>query len=158
MKRSHGFGESAEMYLKTIAKLADERELVPVTSVANPLGISTVSASEMIHRLQDRELLNHIPYKGVYLTEEGRRRANGVIRRHRLWECFLTDELGITWEMVHEYACRLEHAISDEVTKALADYLENPETCPHGNPIPSADGEMPSLDGIPLSDLEMGDQ
>ena len=158
MKKSHGFGESVEMYLKTIAQLAEEREPVPITSVAHPLEISTVSASEMVHRLQDRALLNHVPYKGVYLTEEGRRRANGVIRRHRLWECFLTDELGITWERVHEYACRLEHATSKEVTKTLADYLGNPKTCPHGNPIPSADGEMPSLDGIPLSDLEKGER
>lgn len=157
MKKSHSFNESAEMYLKAIAELADEREPVPVTSIANRLRISTVSASEMIHRLQDRALLNHIPYKGVCLTEEGRRRANGVIRRHRLWECFLTHELEITWEKVHEYACRLEHVTGKEVTEALADYLGNPETCPHGNPIPSADGEMPSLGGIPLSDLEAGE-
>jgi DtxR family Mn-dependent transcriptional regulator len=152
------FGESTEMYLKTIAELANERDPVPVTSVADRLGISTVSASEMIHRLEARKFVRHRPYKGVYLTEVGRREANGVIRRQRLWECFLTDELGIPWEKVHDFACRLEHATDPMVTEALADFLNHPTTCPHGNPIPTADGEMPPLEGAPLDDLKQGEK
>lgn len=151
------FGESVEMYLKTIAKLADEIKPVPVTNVAEQLKISTVSASEMIHRLQDRDLLNHIPYKGVRLTAEGRRQANVVIRCHRLWERFLTDELELPWELVHEFACRLEHATETEIAEALADYLGQPVTCPHGNPIPSPEGEMPLETGVPLTDLGVGE-
>ena len=158
MGQKGSFGESAEMYLKAIAELADEREPVPVTSVADRLGISTVSASEMIRRLEAREFVRHRPYKGVYLTEVGRREANGVIRRQRLWECFLNIELGIPWEHVHDFACRLEHATDPIVTEALADFLHHPTTCPHGNPIPTPDGEMPSLEGVPLVELKPGER
>jgi len=156
--QNRSFGSSVEMYLKTIAELTNEREPVPVTSVADRLGISTVSASEMIHRLEARKLVKHRPYKGVYLTEVGRRKANGVIRRQRLWECFLNDVLGIPWEHVHDFACQLEHATHPVVTEALADFLEHPSTCPHGNPIPNADGEMPTLEGVPLANLKPGEK
>jgi DtxR family Mn-dependent transcriptional regulator len=158
MGQKGSFGESTEMYLKTIAELANEREPVPVTSVADRLGISTVSASEMIHRLEAREFVRHRPYKGVYLTDVGRREAYVVIRRQRLWECFLNAELGIPWERVHEFACRLEHATDPIVTEALADFLQHPLTCPHGNPIPTAGGEMPPLEGAPLVDLKPGEK
>jgi len=157
MKHLHDFGESEEMYLKTIAELASEQDPIPVTWVAERLGISTVSASEMIHRLENRRLLEHTPYKGVCLTDEGRRRANTIIRRQRLWECFLTDKLAITWDHVHDLACRLEHATDAVVTEALNDYLGQPTTCPHGNPIPSTEGEMPPPEGIPLVDLTPGE-
>ena len=155
MKETHSFGESVEMYLKTIAELDIGEGPVPVTGVAERLNISTVSASEMIHRLQDQDLLEHTPYKGVHLTARGRRRANGVIRRHRLWEIFLTEVLGLPWDRSHEYACRLEHATDEEVTEALADYLGQPTTCPHGNPIPTEEGEMPLAEGVPLSELSI---
>ena len=158
MGQKRSFGASAEMYLKTIAELACEREPVPVTSVADRLGISTVSASEMIHRLEERKFVRHRPYKGVYLTEDGRREANGVIRRQRLWECFLNNNLGIPWEHIHDFACQLEHATDPVVTEALAEFLEHPSTCPHGNPIPTADGEMPTLEGVPLLNLELGEK
>lgn len=150
-------GESAEMYLKTIAELAVEREPVPVTGIAERLEISTVSASEMVHRLQDRGLVEHTPYKGVQLTSEGSRRANIVIRRHRLWECFLVEKLGIPWELVHGFACRLEHAADDEVVGRLADFLDAPAVCPHGNPIPTAEGEMPAVSGLTLLELGLGE-
>lgn len=158
MGQKRSFGSSAEMYLKTIAELADGREPVPVTSVADRLGISTVSASEMIHRLEERKFVRHRPYKGVYLTEDGRREANGVIRRQRLWECFLNDDLGIPWEHVHDFACQLEHATAPVVTEALADFLGHPATCPHGNPIPTAEGEMPIREGVALDDLKPGER
>lgn len=157
MEQKKQYGESAEMYLKSIAELSAERQPVPVTSIAERLGIATVSASEMIHRLQDRGLVEHTPYKGVHLTQEGTRRANIVIRRHRLWECFLVDRLGIAWERVHEFACRLEHATDAEVVEALAMYLGCPTTCPHGNPIPSPEGEMPPVEGVSLVDLTTGE-
>jgi DtxR family Mn-dependent transcriptional regulator len=150
--------ESVEMYLKAIAELAYERDQVPVTSIANKLGISTVSASEMVHRLQEQQLLKHTPYKGVRLTTLGVQKAHRVIRRQRLWERFLVDELGIPWELANRFACRLEHGTGPEVADALANYLGNPETCPHGNPIPSAEGEMMEMKGIPLTDLEVGDK
>lgn len=146
------------MYLKTIAELAPRAGPVPVTGVAERLGISTVSASEMIRRLQERHLVQHTPYKGVRLTEEGSLRARRVIRRHRLWERFLIDALGLSWGKAHSFACSLEHATDDEVADALAAYLDHPKTCPHGNPIPDRDGAMAAIEGQPLSKLGEGDR
>jgi DtxR family Mn-dependent transcriptional regulator len=150
------FGESAEMYLKTIYELSAERPLVPISTMAQRLGISAVSATEMVHRMRGHQLVEHLPYKGVRLTGEGRRRALRVVRRHRLWECFLADHLGLPWHEVHDLACRLEHAMEARVTEALAQHLGHPALCPHGNPIPNAEGLLPSAPGVPLASLEPG--
>lgn len=157
MKELHSFGESAEMYLKSVAELSNAGEVVPVTALAEHLSISTVSASEMIHKLQARGLVEHQPYKGVRLTPDGSRRANVVLRRHRLWERFLTDQLGLPWEKAYEFACKLEHATDDEVTNALSGFLGSPDTCPHGNPIPSADGEVYIPEGVCLAEMSPGE-
>jgi len=144
------------MYLKSIYQLSAGEAPVPISMLAAHLGISPVSAPAMIHRMVKRHLVSHIPYKGVNLTQLGMQQALAVIRRHRLWECFLTDRLGIPWERVHDVACQLEHAVGPEVTEALAADLGDPSTCPHGNPIPSASGEMPTLEGIKLHELGPG--
>lgn len=151
------FDESVEMYLKTVCELAGgENDLVPISALAKRLGVSTVSATEMVHRLCERDLLRHTPYKGVALADGGKQRALRVIRRHRLWECFLTDFLGIPWQSVHDNACQLEHATANEVTEALAVFLNEPAACPHGNPIPTADGRVSRPDDRPLSELTPG--
>lgn len=154
--KHESFNESIEMYLKTVSELAAGDGLAPISALAERLGVSTVSATEMVHRLCEKGLLDHTPYKGVALTEDGRRRAQRVIRRHRLWECFLVDYLNLPWEKVHDYACRLEHATDTAVTEALAAFLNHPQTCPHGNPIPSADGDVTAVRDTPLSDLQPG--
>ena len=156
MKELHEFAESEEMYLKTIAENSRHGNLVPVTNIAERLRISTVSASEMVHRLQDRGLLEHTPYKGVRLTAEGRIRAHGILRRHRLWECFLTEHLGIPWNLVHDLACQLEHVSEDALTDALDEYLGRPSLCPHGNPIPPSQGVLDVRVATPLSALKVG--
>ncbi|MCA9933157.1 MAG: metal-dependent transcriptional regulator [Ardenticatenaceae bacterium] len=146
------------MYLKTISELAEDDGLVPISALAERLGVSTVSATEMVHRLREQGLLDHTPYKGVALTDDGDRRACRIIRRHRLWECFLTDHLGLPWQQVHDFACQLEHATADEVTEALAVFLDNPPTCPHGNPIPDAEWIVPALVDQPLNEWKPGDR
>lgn len=148
------YGENTEMYLKTLVELAADREVVPVTGLAQRLGISTVSASEKVRRLQDQGFVEHLPYKGVSLTEAGLKRANTVLRRHRLWERFLVDHLGIEWQHAHDAACRLEHATNREISERLAVFLGQPETCPHGNPIPGASKSSRSEIGIRLSELD----
>ncbi len=148
--------ESTEMYLKTILELECGDEPVAISQIAERLGVSAVSANEMIKRLIEREMLVHMPYKGVRLTELGRRRGRSVQRRHRLWECFLVDSLSIPWDRAHDLACRLEHATADEVTEALAAFLGHPKTCPHGNIIPLADGTLEEPPVVPLSELEVG--
>ena len=156
--KHESFNESVEMYLKTVSELAGGGDLAPISALAERLGVSTVSATEMVHRLGEKGLLDHTPYKGVALTEDGRRRAQRVIRRHRLWECFLVDYLCLPWEKVHDYACRLEHATDTAVTEALAAFLNHPQTCPHGNPIPDPDGAVAAHSDVPLSDLQPGDR
>lgn len=151
-------GESAEMYLKAIGELTVEDPLIPISTLADRLGISAVSATEMVHRIAAQGLVEHKPYKGVHLTDEGKRRAMIVIRRHRLWERFLTDNLKLPWEEVHDLACRLEHAAGQSVTDALAGFLSEPQICPHGNPIPSPLGELEISKGIQLDELQPTDE
>jgi DtxR family Mn-dependent transcriptional regulator len=156
MKELHSFGESAEMYLKSVAELSVAGAVVPVTTLAEHLSISTVSASEMVHRLQARGLVEHQPYKGVRLTEAGFREANGILRRHRLWERFLTEHLQLAWDRAHDFACMLEHATDEAVIDALDAFLDHPPTCPHGNPIPDANGKGAFPTDRPLSSLAAG--
>jgi len=135
--KHESFNESAEMYLKTVSELAGPDALAPISALADRLGVSAVSATEMVHRLQEHGLVAHQPYRGVGLTDAGQQLADEVVRRHRLWECFLFERLGLPWDQVHDYACRLEHATVPAVTEALDAYLGRPAACPHGNPIPA---------------------
>lgn len=148
--------ESIEMYLKSICELEINQSPVAISQLAQRLGVSSPSTIEMVKRLAEQELVTHTPYKGVELTERGRKRAHNILRRHRLWERFLTDKLGLAWESVHDFACRLEHATAPEVTNALADFLGQPATCPHGNPIPDAEGNIAPNATLPLCELEVG--
>ena len=148
--------ESAEEYLEAICKLGEEGQPVALSALAKHLEISSVSANEMVRKLVERDLVLYEPYKGVSLTPAGRIQALAVIRRHRLWERFLTDVLGLSWDLVHEEACRLEHVTSPLVEERLAQFLGQPETCPHGNPMPTAAGEMTIEAGCPLAELTAG--
>lgn len=150
--------ESVEMYLKSIAELGGGEKPVPIGRVADRLGVSPVSASEMMKRLAEQAFLNHLPYKGVILTDNGRRLANNVIRRQRLWECFLVQELDLDWARAFDLACELEHATNSEIAEALAAYLDNPASCPHGNPIPDTTGRIRKSDTVLLASLQVGQQ
>lgn len=147
--------ESTEMYLKAMAELGGG-DVVSIGQLAERLEVTPVSANEMVKRLGDQGLVSHRPYKGVSLTRKGRAAASSVVRRQRLWECFLYDHLKIEWAQVYELACSLEHATAPEVTDALANFLGIPGTCPHGNPIPAADGSYERLNGIPLNEVSIG--
>lgn len=148
--------ESIEMYLKSVAELGGVSQPVPIGRVAERLGVTSVSANEMMKRLVTQGLITHLPYKGVVLTREGRRSANNVIRRQRLWECFLVDKLELDWAKAHELACDLEHATTAEVAQALEIFLDHPTRCPHGNPIPPPDSELDPTLGNPLSGIGVG--
>lgn len=147
--------ESTEMYLKAMVELG-EGDRVAVGRLADRLGVTNVSANEMVHRLTDQGLVSHTPYKGVSLTKTGQAAACSVLRRQRLWECFLYEHLKIEWAKLYELACALEHATAPEVVEALADFLGNPTFCPRGNPIPDADGSCASLAGVPLREVPVG--
>jgi DtxR family Mn-dependent transcriptional regulator len=155
MKRQ-SFSESTETYLKTVCELTCNNSPVPISAIAKRIGVSNVSATEMVHRMKKLELFDYRRYKGVKLTQKGQHRASLLIRSHRLWECFLADQLNQPWELVHQFACCLEHGTDPAVTEALAAFLGHPEHCPHGNPIPAADGSLPADSGLPLAKLELG--
>lgn len=152
---SKPMSESTEMYLKAIAELGD-RDAVAIARLAERLGVTPVSANEMVRRLGEQGLVSHKPYKGVTLTRKGRAVAGNVLRRQRLWERFLHDHLKIEWAQVYEFACSLEHATAPGVTEALAEFLGHPATCPRGNPIPAEDGSFEPLDGMLLTEAEAG--
>ena len=109
--------ESTEMYLKAMSELGDRD--VAIARLAERLGVTNVSANEMMRRLGDQGLVTRTPYKGVTLTKKGREVASNVIRRQRLWERFLYDHLKIEWALVYELACSLEHATATDVLKYL---------------------------------------
>jgi DtxR family Mn-dependent transcriptional regulator len=149
--------ETVEMYLKTIAELSDDGAPVIIARVAERLGVTAVSANEMMKRLTEQGLVLHERYKGVTLTEHGSYIAHNVIRRQRLWECFLTEHLNLDWAGVYEMACRLEHATSNVLAESLSAYLGHPTTCPHGSPIPRSDGSLPKATARPLTALKIGE-
>jgi DtxR family Mn-dependent transcriptional regulator len=153
MSTVHTFGESTEMYLKTIGELSHTDALLPISDLANRLGISPVSATEMVHRMVDQGLVEHERYQGIRLTMDGTGQSMAILRRHRLWERFLYDKLSIPWADVHDFACLLEHSAGDRVSEALATFLDQPATCPHGNPIPNTEGHFIPEDGVQLDSL-----
>ena len=131
--------DSAEEYVKTICNLGGRQHPIAVNVLSQHLDISPVSAHEMIHKLTEQGLVTYQPYRGVMLTPAGCTLAGSVVQRHRLWERFLHDTLGMPWATVHEEAGRLEHATSPEVAQRLAAYLNYPTDCPHGFPISGDD-------------------
>ncbi len=147
--------ESIEMYLKSLAELSISEPLA-IARLAERLGVTPVSANEMIRRLSEQGLVIYHPYKGAALTKKGREVAINVLRRQRLWERFLYDHLKIEWAKIYELACLLEHATAPEVTEALANFLGNPTICPRGNPIPAADGSFTPLSAPSLNEVEIG--
>ncbi len=148
---------ATEDYLKVIWNAGEWTDDELTTGdLAVRLGLSPSSVSEMIKRLTDQGLVEHAPYGSINLTEEGRRLAIKMVRRHRLLETFLHTHLGYAWDEVHSEAEVLEHAISDRLTDRLDHLLGRPTLDPHGDPIPSAEGTLPNQNAILLADAEEG--
>ncbi len=142
-----------EDYLKAIYHLEQENKRVSTTEVADAMGVSAASATNMLKRLAALHLVEYQPYQGVRLTEAGRNVALEVIRHHRLLELFLAQALGMPWDKVHEEADRLEHVISEELEEAVARFLGEPAFDPHGDPIPTREGVVEPTDGHTLAGL-----
>jgi DtxR family Mn-dependent transcriptional regulator len=151
------FEESTEEYLEAIYRLEHEGPGVSTSALAHDLGVAPASVSGMLKKLASDGLVTHRARGEARLTRAGLAIAVRVIRRHRLAECFLTQMLGMSWDEVHEEACRLEHAISAKVEARLIEVLGNPPTCPHGHPIPPSDLSDPERPGVALSLLGAGD-
>ncbi|HYF40761.1 MAG TPA: metal-dependent transcriptional regulator, partial [Gemmatimonadales bacterium] len=142
--------------LKAIYQLSPEGRTASTSEIAQLLALSPPSVTGMVKRLSEHGLLEHVPYRGVQLTDEGRRAALRMVRRHRLIEAYLVEFLGYSWDTVHEEAERLEHAVSDTMVERMATALGHPEVDPHGDPIPSADGFVQELSCTPLTDISVG--
>lgn len=146
---------SAEDYLKAIYALSGEAP-ASTTQIAQRLELAPASVSGMIRRLSDQGLLDHEPYRGVVLTDAGRRIALRMLRRHRLIEAYLVEFLGYRWDNVHGEAERLEHAVSDTLVERMAAALGHPRVDPHGDPIPDPDGLIEEPEYTRVPDLEVG--
>src|SRR5947199_3243579 len=134
---STGVHPPLEEYLEAIHELGEEGSQVIQARLVERLGHSAPTVSEMVRRLRDEGYLE-IEGRTIVLTNQGRSRAESVVRKHRLAERLLTDVIGLEWHKAHLEAGRWEHVISDEVEVLLIKLLDNPTTCPHGNPIPGA--------------------
>lgn len=161
-----------EDYLKAIYEIATSTEGVPsvasgprgaeeagvagTNEIAQALGFAPASVTGMLRRLAEQGLITYERYRGVRLTDGGRRAALRTIRRHRIIEAYLTNALGYPWDRVHAEAERLEHAASDELVDRMASAIGEPATDPHGAPIPTREGTLAAPPLIPLSDVADG--
>ena len=126
-------------------------------ALARRLRVKPASVTEMVGRLAQLDLVEHAPYRGVRLTDGGRRVALEMLRHHRLLETFLVEALGYKWDQVHEEAERLEHVISERFEERIAEVMGHPTHDPHGDPIPAPDLSLPTGDAsMPLQDLPVG--
>jgi DtxR family transcriptional regulator, Mn-dependent transcriptional regulator len=157
MPHTH-FDESTEEYLEGIYRLEREGAGVTTSGLASELGVAPASVSGMLKKLASDGYIEHRSRGEAKLTDKGLTIAVRVVRRHRLAELLLTEVLGMSWDEVHPEACMLEHAISQRVEDRLVQLLGDPKVCPHGHPIPPADGTDPPRPGVPLAQIEVGDR
>jgi DtxR family Mn-dependent transcriptional regulator len=148
--------ENVENYLKRIYTLQLEGGRVSTSSLSEKLQISPASVSEMVKRLAADGSVVHTPYRGVELTKKGRAKAVRIIRRHRLWELFLVRVLKYQWDEIHEEAERLEHITSEKLEQRLDELLGHPKLDPHGDVIPTTDGEVHNEDSPSLASVNTG--
>lgn len=146
--------EKMEEYLEALFKLSSEREGLSPARLSEHLSVTAPTVLDMLKRLEAEGFVRYgdsdkgkdkgmqRTRRGIVLTPKGQRAAKALVRRHRLSERFLTDVLGLDWESAHREACRFEHVLSPEVEERLAEMLGNPETCPHGYPIPDEKGNI----------------
>lgn len=149
------FTLAEENYLKNIFHLQQTSpEGVSTNAIAEKLETKPSSATDMVQKLADKNVLSYIKYKGVTLTDEGKRIAANIIRKHRLWEVFLVEKLQFQWDEVHEIAEQLEHIHSEDLIARLDQFLEFPTVDPHGDPIPDSNGNFKKTEKKLLSNLQ----
>lgn len=152
------FSDSEENYLKAIFHLERfSKDGVSTNAIAEQMQTKASSVTDMLKKLSDKQLVNYVKYQGVTLTKEGKKTASKIIRKHRLWEVFLVEKLDFSWDEVHEVAEQLEHIDSDQLIDRLDKHLNFPKFDPHGDPIPSRDGNFPEREKVLLSSLNTGD-
>ena len=149
--------QSVENYLKVICNLSEfGKTSVTTNKLAAAMEMKAASVTDMMKKLANRKFIKHIPYKGVTLTEHGKKTAMQIIRKHRLWELFLTSTLHFKWDEVHNIAEQMEHIESDELINRIDKFLGYPKFDPHGDPIPDSKGRLPLRNSTSLASCEAG--
>ena len=146
--------QSEEDYLKALYHLEIDFNAVSTNSIADFLDMKPSSVTDMLKKLAEKKFINYQKYKGTSLTKKGKLIALSIIRKHRLWETFLVEKLGFGWDQVHTIAEQLEHIKSDELIENLDNFLGNPKYDPHGDPIPSKDGNIEKMNQKILVELK----
>jgi DtxR family Mn-dependent transcriptional regulator len=149
-----------ENYLKALLMLSFQNEARPeagTNEMAAHLGVKPATATDMLKKLKEKNLVTYQKYGKILLTEEGKKNGITILRKHRLWETFLYEKLDFSWDEVHEVAEQLEHIQSPKLVNKLDEFLGFPEFDPHGDPIPKDNGEMPSFEKTLLSELKAGE-
>jgi len=148
-----------ENYLKVLLHISEEsnnQQEAGTNQIAAQLNVRPATATDMLKKLKEKGLVDYQKYGKISLTETGRAHAVHIVRKHRLWETFLFDKLGFSWDEVHEVAEQLEHIKSDKLIERLDKYLGNPQFDPHGDVIPTATGELVSEQRKTLSETAVG--
>ena len=148
--------QAIEDYLKAIYEIQETDDNVSTTALAARLKVKPASVTGMIKKLANLNLVVYEPYRGVVLSEAGRKAALEVVRHHRLIEVFLAEALGIPWDMVHGEAHRIEHALSEYLEERIDAAFGYPKTDPHGAPIPTREGVIHNQVSVPLAHLRPG--
>jgi DtxR family Mn-dependent transcriptional regulator len=146
------------LYLAEIYRLGGEEQYVASSDLADELHVSSAAVSRMADRLHDAGYVERIPYRGVRLTPQGVRQGLRMIRGHRLAEVFLVRVMEYGWHEAHDMADRLALAADEDFVSRMDEKAGYPRRCPHGEPIPSADGVMPKIEDFPLPDMRQGEQ
>jgi DtxR family Mn-dependent transcriptional regulator len=148
---------SEENYLKVIYHLSHlSPKGVNTNAIAAMIETKASSVTDMLKKLSEKDWINYQKYQGVSLTDKGKLNAKIIVRKHRLWEVFLVEKLGFSWDEVHEIAEELEHIKSEKLINQLDHFLNFPSFDPHGDPIPNAKGELPNINKQLLSEIEVG--
>jgi len=147
--------QTEENYLKAIYRIGlSNAKSVNTTLIAKKLETKPSSVTDMIQKLAEKEFIHYEKYKGVSLTQKGKKIAIEIVRKHRLWEVFLVEKLNYNWDEVHEIAEQLEHIKSDSLVGKLEEFLDFPKHDPHGDPIPDENGNIAHHKKVMLSSVE----
>ena len=143
-------------YLQSAFRITNQSKPITVTALSKAQAVAPASATAMVKKLTGLRLMTHLHYGAITLTEEGRRQALLAVRRHRLLECFLQKILRLDLDEVHDESHRLEPVISDLLEARIDETLGHPTHCPHGDPIPDANGVLRREKGFPITELKEG--
>jgi DtxR family Mn-dependent transcriptional regulator len=153
------YSSTEENYIKAIFHLSEDGdENISTNEIARQVNAKAASVTDMLKKLKQKKIITYEKYQGVRLTKEGEKIAKSVVRKHRLWEVFLVDKLGYSWDRIHDIAEQLEHIQSEELIDKLDKFLGYPQVDPHGDPIPDASGNIKTVKQTLLSKLKVGDK